>query len=395
MAPKPKGWKDNPLGEINKLYNAVMPGGRDVTQPQSLAQFKDVVRNTAAGTVKAADLYTTGGLGVSFAQNVIRPAATIASKETRNAATSKGMTQFAKDAAITAASAGAGAVAGKVIQAGVTTAAPSVAKLLAKTNLSSELAPGQSLALHFSNNPNLKTIKDITKLRNQGGNFGSGFDSTKISPPGATYGYGPLGKSTSYGEIQGAIQEAKTSKIRALMQGEKREYTLYATKAEPFVKGNVGRLKDPEYGSSKLAGDQGESIFGKQKVIAKINLKYDAYEAAQAKELALGKKAPATRLDPEYEAAKQATIQTAQQNVDATYNFFATNKKVQRAGLVPHELQNPNSAYYYGTPAIRRASTPPIPTVTQTIQNMVTGAPKTGAAAGVVAANNKKLPKKK
>ena len=115
---KPKGWKDNPLGEINKLYNAVMPGGRDVTQPQSLAQFKDVTRAAAAGTVKAVDMYTTGGLGLSFAQNVIQPAATIASKETRTTAASKGMTQFAKDAAITAASAGVGAVAGKVVSKG-------------------------------------------------------------------------------------------------------------------------------------------------------------------------------------------------------------------------------------------------------------------------------------
>ena len=399
MAPrkpvKPKGILDNPLGEINKLYNAVMPGGRDVTQPQSLAQFKNVVRNTAAGTVKAADLYTTGGLGVSFAQNVIRPATTFSSPETRGAATSKGMTQFAKDAAITAASAGAGYGAGKAIQTGVNKAAPSVAKVLAKTNLSSELAPGQSLALHFSNNPNLKTIKDIKKLRNQGGNFGSNFDSTLISPPGATYAYGPLGKASSYGEVQGAIQEANTSKVRALIQGEKREYTLYATKADPLVKGKVERIKDPEYGSSKLAGDQGQSIYGKQKVIAKTKLNYDAYEAALAKERALGKTASAYRANPEYEAAQQATEQIAKKQVDETYNFFASNKKVQRAGLEPHPLQNPASAYYYGTPAIPRASTPPIPTVTQTIQNMVKGLPKTSAAAGVVAANNKKVSKKK
>ena len=399
MAPrkpvKPKGWTDNPLGEINKLYNAVMPSGRDVTEPQSLAQFKDVVRNTATGTVKAVDMYYTGGLGLSFAQNVMMPANSFASKETRTAAQSAGMTQFAKDAAITAASAGAGVVAGKALQAVVKKVAPSVAKLLAKTNLSSELAPEQSLALHFSDNPNLKTIKDIPELRNKGGNFGSDFDSTLVSPPGATYGYGPLGKGTSYTEVQGAIQEAQTSKIRAALQGEKREYTLYATKAEPFVKGRGGRLKDPEYGSSKLAGDRGESIFGKQKVLAKINLKYDALEAASAKEAALAKFVPANRLDPEYEAAKQATAQIASQQVDETYNFFAANKKVQRAGMVPSKLQNPSSAYYYDTPAIPRASTPRIPTVTEVIQNMVTGAPKTGAAAGVVAANSKKLPKKK
>lgn len=389
---KPKGWTDNPLGELQKLYNVFQP---NYTDPQSLAQFKETAKQVGSTGIQGADLYTTGGLGLSFAQNVIRPSATIASKETRTTKASKGMTQFAKDAAITAASAGAGYVAGKAIQAGVNKAAPSVAKLLAKTNLSSELAPGQSLALHFSDNPNLKTIKDIPELRNKGGNFGSDFDSTLISPPGATYGYGPIGKKSSYTEVQGAIQEANTSKVRALMQGEKREYTLYATKADPLVKGRVERIKDPEYGSSKLAGDQGQSIYGKQKVIAKTKLNYDAYEAALAKERALGKTASPYGNNVEYEAAKQATIQVSQQNVDETYNFFATNKKVLRAGLEPHSLQNPASAYYYGTPAIPRASTPPIPTVTQTIQNMVKGAPKTGAAAGVVAANNKKVSKKK
>jgi len=158
MAPrkpaKPKGILDNPLGEINKLYNAVMPGGRDVTQPQSLAQFKDVVRNTVAGTVKAADLYTTGGLGVSFAQNVIQPAALIASAETRNAATSKGMTQFAKDAAINAASAGAGYVAGKAVQAG---AAKVVESGLAARL--SNIVKGETPLLHGSPLSKLPVIK--------------------------------------------------------------------------------------------------------------------------------------------------------------------------------------------------------------------------------------------
>jgi hypothetical protein len=115
MAPKPKGWKDNPLGEIQKLYNAWQP---NYTDPQSLAQFKETSKQVGSMGLQAADLYTTGGLGLSFAQNVIQPAATIASKETRTAAASKGMTQFAKDAAVTAASAGAAVVAGKVVSKG-------------------------------------------------------------------------------------------------------------------------------------------------------------------------------------------------------------------------------------------------------------------------------------
>jgi hypothetical protein len=151
---KPKGWKDNPLGEINKLYNAVMPGGRDVTQPQSLAQFKDVTRAAAAGTVKAVDMYTTGGLGLSFAQNVIMPANSFASKETRTASASKGMTQFAKDAAITAASAGAGVVAGKAVQVGAAKVVES-----GLTARLSNIVKGETVLVHGS------PVKGLTEIR--------------------------------------------------------------------------------------------------------------------------------------------------------------------------------------------------------------------------------------
>ena len=111
--------------------------------------------------------------------------------------------------------------------------------------------------------------------------------------------------------------------------------------------------------------------------------------------MALGKTASPYGGNVEYEASKEATIKAGQQMVDNAYNALVGNKKVLRTGVKPDSLQNPASAYYFGTPAIPRASTPPITTVTQTLQNMVKGASKTGAAAGVVAANNKKVPKKK
>jgi len=364
------------------------------TSGGSLASFKNILFNTPERAANnLLNVVKSTPLGIAT-QNAITGVNTFKEKGYKAA-----VTEQAKIAGVAlateAAGAGVGYVAGKVIKAGVTAAAPSVAKLLAKTNLSSELAPGQSLVLHFSDNPSLTTIKDIQKLRNKGGNFGSNFDSTKISPPGATYGYGPLDKFKTITEVQGAIEEAQTSKIRALIQGEKREYTLYAAKANPLGNSGGRRIKDPEYGFEKLSGDQGQSIFGKQKVLAKVNLKYDALDAATAKETALSKTASAYFENPEYQAAKQATIQTKQQMVDDAYNALVGSKKVQRAGAVPTNLQNPASAYAFETPAIPRAATPPIPTVTQTLQNMVKGAPKTGAAVGVVAANKKKLPKKR
>lgn len=148
---KPKGWTDNPLGEIQKLYNAWQP---NYTDPQSLAQFKETAKQVGSTGIQGADLYATGGLGLSFAQNVIRPAATIASKETRTTAASKGMTQFAKDAAITAASAGAGYVAGKAVSKG--------AAKVVESGIPARIAnivKGETVVVHGSPVPGLTEIK--------------------------------------------------------------------------------------------------------------------------------------------------------------------------------------------------------------------------------------------
>jgi hypothetical protein len=99
-------------------------------------------------------MYTTGGLGLSFAQNVIMPANSFASKETRKAAESKGMTQFAKDAAITAASAGAGVVAGKAVQAGAAKVVES-----GLTARLSNIVKGETVLVHGS------PVKGLTEIR--------------------------------------------------------------------------------------------------------------------------------------------------------------------------------------------------------------------------------------
>ena len=355
---KPAGIVDDIVGGIRDIVSPWLgtpPGeARQVTQGKALAR----------GAAETLDQTFAGGMIKAGVQ---------------------GNKALAKQAAVNAAALGTGYVAGKVVQTAVKTVAPSIARVLAKTNLSSELAPGQSLALHFSNNPNLKTIKDIQKLRNKGANFGSDFDSTKISYPGSTYGYGPIDKSSSFNEVQGAIQEADISRIRALIQGEKRNYTLYATNANPLKNSGGRRVKDPEYGSSVLAGDQGQSVFGKQRVIAKIPLNFDAVTAARAEELRLGKLASPTRSNPEYEAAQQKAVQIQQQMTDSVYNALVGNKNVLRAGISQHSLQNPSSAYYYGTPAIPRIKTTTVPSVTEIIKNMAKDIPKITAVASVAA----------
>jgi hypothetical protein len=321
MAPKPKGWKDNPLGEINKLYNAIMPGGRDVTQPQSLAQFKDVVRNTAAGTVKAADLYTTGGLGVSFAQNVIRPATTFSSPETRNAATSKGMTQFAKDAAITAASAGAGAVVGKAV-----------------SKSAGAIANSQKTyyGVHGSPTSNLTKIQAQIGKNTQGfnknvkGMFGS---SAQVTSP-KVFSYKP--------EPENII--ATTQYAQDAQRGSGSVYVV-KTKAKNVSSNVVDTSKAASFMDSFAA----QSL---------------TREQMSSKTMKVVKELPVSNYT-------KRTYDAMEDGYEVTQNFAPMSKQISQAIQADKKFAS------------------------SVVSGLVKGSPKTGAAAGVVAANKKKLPKKK
>lgn len=361
---------------------------KNIDWNSNLSDFKDAVLNTPQRAVNnITNVVKSTPIGIA-AQNAAKGVTTF-----KNEGYKAAVTQSAKTAATQLATEAVGYGVGKVLGKTASAAAPSVAKLLAKTNLSSELAPGQSLAFHFSNNPNLKTIKDIPALRNQGGNFGSVFDSTKIAPKGATYGYGPLQNTSGLSELEGAVNEARNSLNRAAAMGQDREYTLYVTKANPLVKGRTTRIKDPEYGSSKLAGDTGQSIFGKQKVIASTKLNYKPMAQLEAAERALGEKASPYRVDPAFEAAKVASAKGKSEMLDNTINALVQNPKVVRAGLNPSSLQNPFSAYYYDTPAVNRA-----PQTTRSVTQIIQDATKNSATIGgasATSAKNKKDTKKK
>ena len=354
----------------------------------NLSDFKDAVLNTPERAVtNITNVVKSTPIGIAV-QNAAKGYTTY-----KNEGYKAAVTQSAKTAATQLATEAIGYGAGKVVTKTVSAAAPSIAKMLAKTNLSSELAPGQNLAFHFSNNPNLKTIKDIPALRNQGGNFNSVFDSTQIAPKGATYGYGPLQNTAGLSELEGAVNEARNSLNRAAAAGQNREYTLYVTKANPLIPGRTTRIKDPEYGASKLAGDTGQSIFGKQKVIASVPLDYKPMTALETTEQALGAKASPYRVDPAYEAAQVASAKGKSEMLDKTYNALVNNPKVTRAGLAPSSLQNPFSAFYYDTPAVNRASQP-TRSVTQIIQDATKKTGVLGGASAVVGKNKKDTRKK-
>lgn len=400
MVAKPK--RPNYTGSLASYKESVAdkPKGLDLPSPTDVVNYASSLVNTA----RAAAGQTTNprdksvrtlGMGVSLANTYLNPYANTTRKALGAAVNRdrQSLTALTKSAALDAVVTGGGYVAGKVIQTGVTAAAPSIAKMLAKTNLSSELAPGQNLAFHFSNNPNLKTIKDIPALRNQGGNFNSVFDSTQIAPKGATYGYGPLQNTSGLSELEGAVNEARNSLNRAAAAGQNREYTLYVTKANPLIKGRTTRIKDPEYGTSKLAGDAGQSIYGKQKVIASIPLDYKPLAQLEATELAIGEKASRYRVDPAYEAAQAATSKGKSGMLDQALNALVQNPKVARAGLKPPPLQNPFSAFQYGTPAVKRAPQP-TRSVTQIIQDATKKTGVLGGASAVVVKNKKDTKKK-
>lgn len=321
MAPKPKGWKDNPLGEINKLYNAITPGGRDVTQPQSLAQFKEVARTAIKGTVTAADLYTTGGLGLSFAQNVIGPAATIASKETRTAAASKGMTQFAKDAAIAASLAGVGAVAGKAVSKGAGAIANSQ-----KTYY----------GVHGSPTSNLTKIEAQIGRNTQGfnknvkGMFGS---SAQISSP-KVFSYKP-----EPGNIIATTHYAQDAQV-----GSGSVYVV-KTKAKNVSSNVVDTSKSASFMDSFAA----QSLTREQMSI---------------KAMKVVKEFPVSNYT-------KRTYDAMEDGYEVTQNFAPMSNQISAAIQTDKKFTS------------------------SVVEGLVKGAPKTGAATGVVAANIKKLPKKK
>ena len=101
---KPKGIVDDIAKGIQSLVGATQP---KITDPQSLAEFKQTTKNILKTGAQAGDIAITGGLGGSLAKNVVAPGAMVASPKTKSKAQNQGLIKFGIDVGVTAATAGA------------------------------------------------------------------------------------------------------------------------------------------------------------------------------------------------------------------------------------------------------------------------------------------------
>ncbi len=148
-----------------------------------------------------------------------------------------------------------------------------------------KLSPGQGYGLHVSHIPDLPVIKDIAELRNKGTNFGTIYDSTQWTPPGATYVFGiPQGQPGRM-QVDAAVQHAQLAKRAAannLDNPEIRDYIMYLTKTNPLeLPGGprLTRVADPEYGTHNPFTDGGQSVVGDQEILSAFDLDLNSYNA--------------------------------------------------------------------------------------------------------------------
>lgn len=125
---KPKGIVDDIAKGIQSLVGATQP---KITDPQSLAEFKQTTKNILKTGAQAGDIAITGGLGGSLAKNVVAPGAKVASPKTRSKAQNQGFIKFGVDVGVTAASVGAGAGVAKIVKS-TNVAQKALSKLLPK-----------------------------------------------------------------------------------------------------------------------------------------------------------------------------------------------------------------------------------------------------------------------
>ena len=148
-----------------------------------------------------------------------------------------------------------------------------------------KLSPGQGYGLHVSHIPDLPVIKDIAELRNKGTNFGTPYDSTQWTPPGATYVFGIPQGQPGIAQVNAAVQHAQLAKRAAannLDNPEIRDYIMYLTRTNPLeLPGGprLTRVADPEYGTHNAFTDGGQSVVGDQKILSVFDLDLNAYDA--------------------------------------------------------------------------------------------------------------------
>lgn len=238
-------------------FTANPPGG-------SLADFKNILFNTpqrAANNI--INVVKSTPLGIAT-QNAIKGVNTFKEKGYKAA-----VTEQAKIAGITlateAATAGAGGLAVTALKPVVRRAQPIIQKQLAKAMAKR----GQRYALHVSHEGGLSKIKDVLKFRDEGLNKNTVFK--RLEQPG-TYGF-----DIEPGNLEKAVQGGMSMAGNSSSVTGREAYSIYVTKANPINKGAFGRrIRDPEY-SSNVFTNQGESIYGSQKVIKEIPVDVKKY----------------------------------------------------------------------------------------------------------------------
>ena len=177
-----------------------------------------------------------------------------------------------KELAIEAATWAAGGLAGKVASKVAVTALKPVIRMaepIIQRQLATAMARrGQRYALHVSHETGLSKIDDIARFRNQGLNKNTIYDRSK--QPG-TYGF-----DIEPGNLETAVRGGMSMAGNSSLATGREAYSMYVTKANPLNKTFSRRVKDPEY-SSNVFVNQGESIYGSQKVIKEIPLDVKKY----------------------------------------------------------------------------------------------------------------------
>ena len=192
---------------------------------------------------------------------------------------------------------------------------------------------GTSPALHFSHIPGLPEIVDIPSMRNLGANANTRYFREN---PG-TYAYDLQSAS-----LPRALEAALTELTSSARMNPDRTYSLYVTRAKPFVKDIVGRVKDPEYGSSLLAGDAGQGIFGTQKVVSEIPI--DAKFLVDNIESLYGDAVKGMR-QADYNALRLELEKQLGDYTDSILQQIINNPKNLRSGVVAPDIANPSTAY--------------------------------------------------
>lgn len=234
---KPKGILEDAAGAINNIVNSLNPKPMET---QNLAEYKQTVKNVVTTGATAADLYTTGGVGKSFMQNIVAPGAKVASPKTKSKAESAGLKQFAKDAAVSGATVGGSYAVGKT-----------VGKIVSNSSTVNKLVntvTKQQVVVHGSPTQGIKTINPTKGINRGKGTRGTDLGkqvfveiptkNPQLGPSVAkNYALGDMEINAAKGQVgSGSIYIGKTKKSNLVFDSPKVARTSKPVKVVSEIK---------------------------------------------------------------------------------------------------------------------------------------------------------------